>query len=163
MNKQRPMVSIVGGAHCSSAEANIAEEIGRKLASAGIDIVCGGRGGIMEAVCKGAMSAGGRTIGILPSADGQDANSYLSVAIPTGLGQARNIIVAIAGQVVIAIGGSYGTLSEIAFALKHGKLVIGLDTWDTPTRPGLEVGIHQAESVDEVIETALNAIERMRK
>lgn len=163
MNERRPMVAVIGGAQCSPAEAEAAEEIGRRLALAGIDVVCGGRGGVMEAVCKGAHGAGGRTIGILPGADIQEGNSYLSIAIPTGLGEARNVIVATAGQVVIAIGGLYGTLSEIAVALKRGKVVIGFNSWDALSKPGVEVGMQEARSVDEVLDMTLNAVERMRK
>lgn len=163
MNERRPMVAVIGGAQCSPAEAKAAEEIGRRLASEGIDIVCGGRSGVMEAVCKGAMIAGGRTIGILPGFDRGEANSYVSVAIPTGLGEARNVIVAAAGQIVIAIAGSYGTLSEIAFALKRGKDVIGLNTWDASAESGMSAGIRKAKSVDEVIDLTLDALEQMRK
>lgn len=163
MSERHPLVAVIGGAECSPAEAEAAEAIGKRLAAAGIDIICGGRSGVMEAVCKGAASAGGRTIGILPGADAREANSYLSVVVPTGLGEARNVIIATAGQVVIAIGGSYGTLSEIAFALKRGKMVIGLNTWEAPSRPGVKAEIHQAGSVDEVVEMTLSAIERMRK
>jgi hypothetical protein len=162
MTERRPIVAVIGGAQCTAAQAEAAQEVGRRLASAGVDIVCGGRSGVMEAVCKGASQAGGRTIGILPGVDDQEANPYLSVVIPTGLGEARNMIVATAGQVVIAIGGSYGTLSEIAFALKRGRLVIGLNTWEAPSKPGMHAKVHSAESVDEVIELTLNAIKRMR-
>jgi uncharacterized protein (TIGR00725 family) len=163
MNERRPLVAVIGGAQCSKAEADAAEEIGRRLALEGIDIVCGGRGGIMEAVCKGAFEAGGRTIGILPGSDDRDANRYLSIVIPTSLGEARNVVVATAGEVVIAIAGSHGTLSEIAFALKRGKVVIGLNTWDAIGGMGVEAGIRKANSIDEVVALTQEAIKRTRK
>ena len=92
-------------------------------------MVCGGLGGTMEAACRGARSAGGTTIGILPGLDRADANPYVEVAVPTGLGEARNALVVRAADAVIAVGGGYGTLSEIALALKAGKRVVGLGTW----------------------------------
>lgn len=163
MNERRPLVAVIGGAQCTRAEAEMAEEIGRRLALEGIDIVCGGRGGIMEAVCKGAFEAGGRTIGILPGRDDAEANSYMSIVIPTSLGESRNVIVATAGEVVIAVAGSYGTLSEIAFALKRGKVVIGLDTWEAVRGKGEEAGIRKASSVEEVVAITLEAIKKIRK
>jgi uncharacterized protein (TIGR00725 family) len=93
-------------------------------------VVCGGLGGVMEAVCRGAREAGGTTIGILPGADRAAANPFVGVAIPSGLGEARNALVVRAADAVIAVGGGYGTLSEIALALKAGKPVVGIGTWD---------------------------------
>jgi uncharacterized protein (TIGR00725 family) len=104
--------------------------VGRLVAERGAVLVCGGRGGAMEAACRGAKQAGGLTVGILPGSDRSDANPYVDVALPTGLGEARNALVVRAADAVIAIGGGYGTLSEIALALKAGKPVIGLDTWE---------------------------------
>jgi uncharacterized protein (TIGR00725 family) len=106
-----------------------AEEVGRLVAEAGAVVVCGGLGGVMEAACRGAKRAGGTTVGILPGADRAAANRYVDVALPTGLGEARNALVVRAADVLVAVGGSHGTLSEIALALKAGKRVIGLDTW----------------------------------
>ena len=99
------------------------------MAESGAVLVCGGRGGVMEAACRGAKAAGGLTIGILPGVDRGGANAFVDVPIVTGMGEARNAIVARTAQAVIAIGGSYGTLSEIAFALRFGVPVVGLGTW----------------------------------
>jgi len=107
-----------------------AAEVGRLLAERGAVLVCGGRGGAMEAACRGAKEADGLTVGILPGSDRSDANPFVDVVLPTGLGEARNALVVGAADVVIAIGGGYGTLSEIALALKARKRVIGLDTWE---------------------------------
>jgi uncharacterized protein (TIGR00725 family) len=100
------------------------------IASRGALLVCGGLGGVMEAACRGAREAGGTTVGLLPGTERSDANPYVSVALPTGLGEGRNALVVRAADAVVAIGGGYGTLSEIALALRGGKPVIGLDTWE---------------------------------
>ncbi len=125
-----PLISVIGGAQCSPQEAALAEEVGRLLARNGYGVVCGGRGGIMAAVCRGANQMGGVTVGVLPGDDESEANDWVQIVIPTGLGEARNAVVARAGRGIIAIGGEYGTLSEIALALKWGKRVAGLGTWD---------------------------------
>jgi hypothetical protein len=104
--------------------------VGRLLAERGAMVVCGGLGGTMEAACRGAREAGGTTLGLLPGLDRSAANPFVSVAVPTGLGEARNALVVRAADAVIALGGGYGTLSEIALALKAGKRVVGLRTWD---------------------------------
>ena len=107
-----------------------AAEVGRLLAERGAVLVCGGRGGAMEAACRGAKEADGLTVGILPGSDRSEANPFVDVVLPTGLGEARNALVVGAADVVIAVGGGYGTLSEVALALKAGKRVIGLGTWE---------------------------------
>lgn len=104
--------------------------MGRLLAERGAAVVCGGLGGTMEAACRGARSGGGTTIGLLPGFDRADANPYVDVAIPTGLGEARNALIVRAADAVIALGGGYGTLSEIALALRAGKRVVGVGTWE---------------------------------
>ena len=104
--------------------------MGRLLAERGVVLVCGGLGGTMEAACRGAKQAGGTTVGLLPGIDRADGNLHLDIAIPTGLGEARNALVVRAADVVVAVGGGYGTLSEIALALKAGKRVVGLGTWE---------------------------------
>lgn len=104
--------------------------MGRLLAERGAMVVCGGLGGTMEAACRGARAAGGTTLGLLPGLDRSAANEFVSVAVPTGLGEARNALVVRAADAVIALGGGYGTLSEIALALKAGKRVVGLETWE---------------------------------
>ena len=123
------LISVIGGNRASPKILAQAEELGRGLAERGLTVVCGGLGGVMEAVCRGAKSAGGTTIGILPGNRASAANPHVTIPIPTGIGLARNAIVALAGEVVIALDGKYGTLSEIAYALNFGKPVIGIETW----------------------------------
>jgi uncharacterized protein (TIGR00725 family) len=123
------IVAVIGGFPCSPEEARMAEEVGRRLAQKGAILVCGGEGGAMEAACKGAQTAGGLTIGILPGDSRRAANPYVTVPVVTGIGAARNVIVVKTAQAVIAIGGGYGTLSEIGFALKNQIPVCGLNTW----------------------------------
>ncbi len=123
-------VAVVGGHKASRRAYKIAYEVGELIAKAGWTLICGGREGVMEAACRGAKSQGGLTVGILPSSDGEDANKYLDVKIPTGLGYARNILVIRAAKAIIAISGEYGTLSEIAFSFNEEKLIVGIDTWD---------------------------------
>lgn len=140
-------VSIIGGdvGSCDEEDCRNAEEIGKRLAKQGITIVCGGRGGVMEAVCKGAKSENGTTIGILPSTDRSQGNDYLDHAIVTDLGVLRNGLVVQNGDIVIAIDGRYGTLSEIAIAQQYGKKIFGLGTWDLDT-------VESCEDVDELME-----------
>jgi uncharacterized protein (TIGR00725 family) len=107
------------------------------LAEKGAVVVCGGLGGVMAAACRGAKSAGGLTVGLLPGKKRDDANPWVDVAIPTGLGEARNVLVVASASAVVAVGGEYGTLSEIAFALRAGKPVVGLETWNL-SRPSGE-------------------------
>ena len=135
MTNKKRFIAVIGGGECSSQEAELAEEVGRELARQGAILVCGGLGGVMEAACKGASSQGGTTIGILPGDSRQSANSYVQIPIVTNLGEARNVIVVKSAQAVIAVAGSYGTLSEIGLALRSGIPVIGLNTW-TLSRDG---------------------------
>lgn len=131
MDQQRyGAVAVVGPGDATPAEASTASAIGLGLASRGITVVCGGLGGVMEAACAGARSVGGMTIGLLPGSDRADANRFVSVAIPTGMGELRNGLVIRAADAVVAVGGGHGTLSEIALALKAGKRVVGVDSWD---------------------------------
>lgn len=123
-------IGVIGQGDCDATLAAVAEETGRLIAGAGALLVCGGMGGVMEAACRGAQAAGGMTIGILQGGDRSEANPHLTVAVATGIGEARNLAIIRTADVLIAIGGSYGTLSEIGFALKMGKRVIGLGTWD---------------------------------
>jgi uncharacterized protein (TIGR00725 family) len=159
MNRKR-IVSIIGGANCSQEEYGIAQEIGSILAEQGIVIVCGGRGGVMEAVCRGAQESGGLTIGILPSHDPNSGNRYLNIALPTGLGQNRNFLVAQAGEVVIAVGGGYGTLSEIAIALKSGRKVVGVGSWTAVDKSQKAVKITTATTAREAATIALEMLSR---
>lgn len=123
-------VAVVGPGEATDEEASIARAVGSGLARAGAIVVTGGRGGVMAAASQGAAESGGTTVGILPGASRSEANDWVTVAIPTGLGELRNGLVVRAADAVIAVGGAYGTLSEIALALKSGVPVIGLGTWD---------------------------------
>jgi hypothetical protein len=147
-------ISVIGAAACDEKTYALAEEVGRELAQRGATVVCGGLGGVMEAACKGAQSAGGRTIGILPGASHREANPYVDIPIVTGIGEARNAIVVRSGRAVIAIGGEYGTLSEIAFALKFGIPVIGLGTWQL-ARGDKSLDIIEAKDARDAVELAL--------
>ena len=124
-----PYVAVVGPSESSDAEERTAEAVGRALAVAGAIVVTGGLGGVMAAACRGAAAGGGLTVGLLPGADRGAANPWVTVALPTGLGELRNGLVVRAADAVIAVGGAYGTLSEVALALKAQTPVIGLGTW----------------------------------
>lgn len=150
------IIAVVGGGICSKEEASIAEAVGRELAGRGAMLVCGGLGGVMEAACRGAKAAGGTTIGILPGYSRHDANRYVDIPIVTGLGEARNSLVVRTGQAVIAIGGEYGTLSEIAYALKLGVPVIGVRTWRL-SRPG-SAPLKEIIEVDTPVEAVNRAL-----
>ena len=143
-------VAVVGPGEASPDETRIAEEVGRRLAEAGAVVVGGGLGGVMEGACRGAKDGGGTTVGILPGGDRAAANDYVDVAIATGLGEARNALVVRAADVLIAVGGSWGTLSEIALALRTGKRVVGIGTWEL----GRE-GIEPAGDAEEAVRLAL--------
>ncbi|GAA0668144.1 TIGR00725 family protein [Natronoarchaeum mannanilyticum] len=138
-------VSVVGGGTITDAEYEQARDVGRLLAQRGHTVVCGGRTGVMEAVCRGAREEGGETIGVLPGEDSRAANEYVTTPIATGLGNARNVLVVLNGDAAIAIDGSTGTLSEIAHALDLGRPVAGLGTHDV-------AGVEAAESAAEAVE-----------
>jgi uncharacterized protein (TIGR00725 family) len=152
-------VSVIGGGRCSDEEAGIAEEVGAELARRGVTLVCGGLGGVMEAACRGARSAGGMTVGILPGNSRRDANPYVDIPIVTAIGEARNLAVVSSGQAVIAICGEYGTLSEMALALRNGIPVIGLNTWSLSKNGQLDKSIIIAENPEDAVNKALAAIE----
>lgn len=126
----RRYTGVIGAGECDAEFRMLAEAVGRGIAEAGAVLVCGGMGGVMEAACRGAKAAGGMTIGILPGPDRSGANECVDIAIATGIGEARNLAIIRTSDALIAVGGSYGTLSEIGFALKMGKKVVGLRTWD---------------------------------
>jgi len=155
---KKKFVAVIGGSQCSKKEAKLAEEVGRQLARRGAILVCGGLGGIMKAACKGASAEGGTTIGIIPSNDRQAANQYVQIPIVTGLGEARNVIVVKSAQAVIAVGGSYGTLSEISYALKNGIPVIGLNTWSLAQNGRQDKSIIAAQSPAEAVAKALDLV-----
>ena len=152
-------ISVIGGSRCSQREAKLAEEVGVELAKRGVTLVCGGLTGVMAAACKGARSAGGTTVGILPGNRREDANPYVDIPIVTTIGEARNVIVVCSGQAVIAICGEYGTLSEIAYALRHRIPVIGLNTWSLSKGGHLDRSIIIAESAKDAVDKALAVIE----
>jgi uncharacterized protein (TIGR00725 family) len=125
-----PYVAVVGSGTASGELYEKAREIGRLVAERGGTVVCGGRSGVMEAASRGAAEAGGTAIGILPDEDRESANEYLTHSVATGTGHARNLAVVCSGDAVIAVGGEYGTLSEIGLALKVGRPVVALESWD---------------------------------
>ncbi|MCX8126100.1 MAG: TIGR00725 family protein [Dehalococcoidia bacterium] len=160
MGKRALLIGVVGSGSCSAEEAGMAEEIGRRLARAGAVLGCGGLGGVMEAACRGAVEEGGLTVGILPGHDAGSANRYVVVPVATGLGEVRNVIIVRTVRAVIAVGGEYGTLSEIAFALKLGVPVVGLGTWRL-YRVGLEGDpIVRAEGPADAVEKAISLARR---
>jgi uncharacterized protein (TIGR00725 family) len=157
--KRPPLIAVIGGSEVTPDIEALAEAVGRELARRGAVVLCGGLTGVMQAVCRGASAEGGLTIGILPGADREEANPYVQVPIVTGLRWARNVIVALSGQAIIAIDGSYGTLSEIAFALQAEIPVIGLHTWSLQDPVGqTPVPIIPAEDPVDAVEKALAAI-----
>ncbi len=124
------LVAVIGGAIANPEEYSFARELGHNLADEGYTIVCGGGTGIMEAVCRGAREVDGNTIGILPGVNPSDANEYVETVLVTGMGTSRNRIISLSGRVVVAVGGMYGTLSEIAFALQAGRPVCAAGKWN---------------------------------
>ena len=155
-------IAVIGGNQVSEEEAKLAEKVGREVAKRGVVLVCGGLGGAMEAACKGAASMKGITVGILPGDDRRTANPYVQIPIVTGMGYARNAIVVKSAQAVIAIDGSYGTLSEIAYALQSGIPVVGLNTWSISLRGEMDKSIIQAGDPVEAVEKAIAAIQARR-
>jgi uncharacterized protein (TIGR00725 family) len=124
------VIAVIGAGEATASLAAVAEMVGREIARNGCMLVCGGLGGVMAAAARGAREEGGITVGILPQADRDSANPHITVAVATGFGEGRNIIIARTADALIAVGGEYGTLSEIAYGLKMGKPVIGIGTWD---------------------------------
>ncbi len=155
VDKRRTIIAVIGGSQASPDEVRLAEEVGRELARQGATLVCGGLGGVMEAACRGASDEGGVTIGILPGDSPEAANPYVEIPIVTGIGYARNVSVVKSAQAVIAVGGSYGTLSEIAHALQGGIPLIGLRTWSISRNGQPDASIVRAESPAEAVELAL--------
>jgi uncharacterized protein (TIGR00725 family) len=153
-------VAVVGPGEASADVLEEAEAVGAAVARAGAILVSGGRGGAMEAACRGAQGAGGTTVGILPGLDRAEANEFVDIAIPTGLGELRNGLVVRAADAVIAVSGEYGTLSEIAFALKSGKPVVGLGTWELSRGGEADTGIVVASDPADAVERALKAAQQ---
>lgn len=152
------MISVIGAGETSSATLiRAAEEVGRELAERGATVVCGGLKGVMEAVCKGAKDGGGVTIGILPDNDPLTANPWVDYAICTGMGYARNAIVVKSGRAVIAIGGAFGTLSEIGHALGDGIPVVALNTWSLARNGENDNSMIKASTPREAVEKAIQS------
>lgn len=152
-------VSVVGNAICAPEVAKLAEEIGARLAEKKAVLICGGLKGVMEAAAKGAKSKGGTTIGILPGMSKREANAYIDIPIVTGLDQARNIIIVRSSDALIAVGGGFGTLSEIAYALKLNVPVVGLNTWEVK-KQGKEIrDILLVKTPQEAVDTALKCVQ----
>lgn len=150
-NARTPIVSVIGTSTPTEAIYDLALDLGRLLARQGITVVCGGRGGVMEAVCRGTAEEGGLSVGLLPHSL-EEANDWVSIPLVTGLGEGRNLAVALSGQVIVAIGGAYGTLSEIGFALRAGKPVVALKTWQVADEEGHPVPLHHAKDPQEAAE-----------
>ncbi len=148
-------VAVVGGSRASEEECALAEAVGRGLAEAGAVVVCGGLTGVMEAACKGARAGGGLTVGILPGSDRADANPFVEVALPTGLGEARNALVVRAADALLAVAGEFGTLSEIALALSTGVPVVGLRTWELAKAGQPDDSIVRADDPEAAVSLAL--------
>lgn len=158
MTRRRQVAVSGGGVDPSAGALDAAEEVGRRLAEAEITVVCGGLGGVMEAAARGAARAGGEVIGILPGDDPADANPHCTQVVATGVGHARNLAVAASADAVIALGGEWGTLSEIAFARRLGRPVVALETWTLRGVGAME----DAPGIEAVSDpaAALEAVER---
>ncbi|HEX9885403.1 MAG TPA: TIGR00725 family protein [Longimicrobiales bacterium] len=159
MTEAAPLrVAVIGGARATEEDLALAHEVGRGLGDAGAVLVCGGMGGVMEAAARGCREAGGLTVGLLPGADPQEGNSAILLPLATGLGVARNALVVRAGEAVIAVGGEWGTLSEIALARAMGRVVV---TLGTPPAEGL--ALPAAASAEEAVAAALDAARQARE
>ena len=149
-----PYVAVIGASAPSPEQEQAAEDVGRGLGAAGCVVITGGRGGVMAAASRGAHEAGATVIGILPGTDRRDANQWVGIALPTGLGELRNGLIVRAADAVVAVGGAYGTLSEIALALSAGVGVVGYDTWSIE---GMELADTPAAAVERALELAADA------
>jgi uncharacterized protein (TIGR00725 family) len=145
MSLRQPRIGVIGPSQTTPEVLRDAESVGVEIARRGAILVCGGLGGVMEAAARGAKSAGGFSVGILPGTSVDDANPHIDIPIATGMGEARNVLVVRASDALIAIAGGFGTLSEIGFALKTGKPLVGLNTWK------LDVPIVQAQTPAEAV------------
>lgn len=147
-------VAVVGAGDAGEDLERVAERVGRGLAENGAVLLCGGLTGVMEAACRGCRAGGGTSVGILPGNDRGAANEFVDVALATGMGEMRNALIVRAADVVIALGGEFGTLSEVAFALKTGRRVVGYDTWDL-SRGTANDGIVRVDSAEDAVAAAL--------
>lgn len=163
MSDQDVYVAVVGpgDAGASDQDRELATEVGRLLAERGAVVVTGGLGGVMEAASRGASGAGGRVLGLLPGMSREEQNAYLTLSVPTGLGQLRNGLVVRSADAVIAIGGGWGTLSEIALAMRSGRAVVGLRSWHaTPPQPSALDALREVSSAVDAVNAALAAATR---
>lgn len=154
-------ISVIGAGQATAEQYSLAEEVGRRVAEAQAVLVCGGLGGVMAAAARGAKEAGGRTLGILPGHDRSEGNPYLDMVVTTGMGHARNLAVVSSGDAVIAVGGEYGTLSEIGLAAKVGRPVVLLGGWRLQRDDGTP-GVYYASSPAEALALARQALEAHR-
>lgn len=153
------IVGVIGSSKADPDVMRLAEEVGEAIAKSGAAIVCGGLSGVMEAVCKGARRCGGLTIGIIPSDQKSDANQFVQIPIVTGMGVGRNVMLVKTADVLIAVGGEFGTLSEIAHALNLGKTVIGLRTWKLEKAHSRPISnLIEVDTPSKAVELALKAI-----
>ncbi len=150
-----PTIAVCGPGDATDEVARDAERVGALLAREGAVVVCGGLGGVMEAACRGALAEGGTTIGLLPGLDRADGNGYLAWSLPTGMGEMRNTLIVRAADALIAVAGEFGTLSEIAFALKTGVPVVGLRTWGLTKADGPVDAFAEVETPEEAVTEAL--------
>jgi uncharacterized protein (TIGR00725 family) len=157
LGSSAPYIAVVGAGNPHPGTDGAAFEVGRALGGRGAVLVCGGMTGVMEAACRGAKEAGGTTVGILPTSHRRHANPHVDIAIATGMGEMRNALVVRAVDAVIAVGGEFGTLSEIALALKIGVPVVGLQTWELAKPTGPVQAIVAADSPEDAVEKALAA------
>jgi uncharacterized protein (TIGR00725 family) len=159
LKEELKFIGVIGSGEVSAPVAALAEEVGSEIARRGAVLVCGGLAGVMEATCKGAVSQGGLTVGILPGESRKAANPYVKIPIITGMGRARNMAVARTCHAIIAVDGGYGTLTEIGFALQAGIPVIGLGTWSLSIGGREEANIIIANDAREAVEKALALID----
>jgi uncharacterized protein (TIGR00725 family) len=158
MPERQTFVAVVGAGACDARLAKIAETVGREIAKAQAVLICGGLGGVMQAACRGARAEGGLTVGLLPTETRESAAPEVLVPIATGLGEARNVLIARTSDALIAIGGEFGTLSEIALALKMGKPVIGIETWELMKNGEPSTAIFRAASAEEAVRAAIRSV-----
>ena len=160
MTVREIIIAVIGTRKPSPEESSLAEEVGRELAKNGITLICGGLGGVMEDACRGACAEGGLTIGVIPGDDPKSANPYVQIPIVTGIGYARNVIIVKTAQAIIAVGGGYGTLTELGYALDSKKPVIGLKTWKFSRNNQMDKSIIRANSAKEAVSKALKLVKR---
>jgi uncharacterized protein (TIGR00725 family) len=160
MTDREIIIAVIGTRQPSPEESKLAEEVGRELAKNGVALICGGLGGVMEDACRGACAEGGLTIGVIPGDDRKSANHYVQIPIVTGIGYARNVIIVKSAQAIIAVGGGYGTLTEIGYALDSKKPVIGLKTWKFSRNNQMDKSIIRAHNAMEAVSKALKLVKR---